>query len=152
MQGGRIGKGKFPDCACEKPCRRQDTVISKIISTQSLDVQAVSGATFSSNSIMDAVADALGVVSAGQGQPAGGENDPETGQPGAGGEGGSGSGQPGAGQGNGSGAGQPGAGGGNGHGSGQPGAGRGNGSGTGQPGNGGHGGGGRGGLGGGGRR
>lgn len=22
MQGGRIGKGKFPGCACEKPCRR----------------------------------------------------------------------------------------------------------------------------------
>ena len=38
--------------------RAQDTVISEIISTQSLDVQAVSGATFSSNSIMDAVADA----------------------------------------------------------------------------------------------
>ena len=132
--------------------RAQDAVISRIIQAQSVDVDAVSGATFSSNSIMDAVADALGVVSAGQGQPAGGENDPETGQPGAGGEGGSGSGQPGAGQGNGSGAGQPGAGGGNGHGSGQPGAGRGNGSGTGQPGNGGHGGGGRGGLGGGGRR
>ena len=135
--------------------RAQDAVISEMIRTQSLDVQAVSGATFSSNSIMDAVADALGISSAGQGQPAGGENDPETGQPGAGGGNGSGSGQPGAGGGSGhgsgqpgagggsgSGSGQPGAGGGNGHGSGQPGAGGGHGHGSGQPGNGGYGGGG----------
>ncbi len=54
--------------------RAQDTVISEIISTQSLDVQAVSGATFSSNSIMDAVADALGASSDRSEQPAGGES------------------------------------------------------------------------------
>ena len=90
--------------------RAQDTVISEIISTQSLDVQAVSGATFSSNSIMDAVADALGAGSDRSEQPAGGES-------GSGAEG------PGAGRGSGSGAEGPGAGGGNGSGSGQHGAG-----------------------------
>lgn len=68
--------------------RAQDTVISEIISTQSLDVQAVSGATFSSNGIMDAVADALGAVSDRSEQPAGGESGS-----GAGGGNGSGSGQ-----------------------------------------------------------
>lgn len=52
--------------------RAQDAVISEIISTQSLNVQAVSGATFSSNGIMDAVADALGSDSGRAEQPAGG--------------------------------------------------------------------------------
>ena len=78
--------------------RAQDTVISEIISAQSLDVQAVSGATFSSNSIMDAVADALGAGSDRSEQPAGGES-------GSGAEG------PGAGKGNGHGFGQHGDGG-----------------------------------------
>ncbi len=41
--------------------RAQSTVISEIIETQNVDVTAVSGATFSSNGIMEAVADALGV-------------------------------------------------------------------------------------------
>lgn len=77
--------------------RAQDTVISEIISTQSLDAQAVSGATFSSNSIIDAVADALGASPDRSEQPAGGES-------GLGAEG------PGAGRGNGSGFGQHGAG------------------------------------------
>ncbi len=54
--------------------RAQDTVISEIISAQSVNVQAVSGATFSSNSIMDAVADALGVSSDRSEQPAGKES------------------------------------------------------------------------------
>lgn len=73
--------------------RAQDTVISEIISTQSLDVQAVSGATFSSNSIMEAVADALGAGSDRSEQPAGGESGSGAGGPGAGGGNGSGSGQ-----------------------------------------------------------
>lgn len=78
--------------------RAQDMVISEIISTQSLDVQAVSGATFSSNSIMDAVADALGAGSDRLEQPAGGES-------------GSGAEEPEAGRGNGHGFGQHGVGG-----------------------------------------
>lgn len=41
--------------------RAQSTVISEILETQNVDVTAVSGATFSSNGIMEAVADALGV-------------------------------------------------------------------------------------------
>ena len=77
--------------------RAQDTVISKIISTQSLDVQAVSGTTFSSNSIMDAVADALGAGSDRSEQPAGGESGSGAEGPGAGGGNGPGSGQHGAG-------------------------------------------------------
>lgn len=81
-------------------------------------MDAVSGATFSSNSIMDAVADALGAGSAGQGQPAGDENGIETVRPEAGGENGSEAGQPGSGEG----------------------YGHGNGFGAGHPGNGGHGG------------
>ncbi|MPN24626.1 hypothetical protein SDC9_172027 [bioreactor metagenome] len=36
-------------------------VITKIISGQSIDVDTVSGATFSSNGIIEAVADALGI-------------------------------------------------------------------------------------------
>lgn len=39
--------------------RAYDSVISEILSTQSTDVDAVSGATYSSNGIMNAVADAL---------------------------------------------------------------------------------------------
>ena len=77
--------------------RAQDTVISEIISTQSLDVQAVSGATFSSNSIMDAVADALGAGSDRLEQPAGGESGSGAEEPEAGGGNGHGFGQHGAG-------------------------------------------------------
>lgn len=39
----------------------QSSILSQILSEQSVDVQNVSGATFSSNSIIDAVANALGV-------------------------------------------------------------------------------------------
>ena len=39
--------------------RAQDTIISEIIDSQSLDVSCVSGATFSSNGILEAVANAL---------------------------------------------------------------------------------------------
>ena len=41
--------------------RAKNKVISYIIDAQSPDVDAVSGATYSSNGIMDAVADALGI-------------------------------------------------------------------------------------------
>ena len=41
--------------------RAKDTVISEIIENQDVNVDAVSGATFSSNGIMESVADALGV-------------------------------------------------------------------------------------------
>lgn len=41
--------------------RAQDTIISEIINAQSLNVSSVSGATFSSNGILEAVADALNV-------------------------------------------------------------------------------------------
>ena len=41
--------------------RAQNTVISEIINSQSLDVPCVSGATFSSNGILESVADALNV-------------------------------------------------------------------------------------------
>lgn len=116
--------------------KAQSAVINAILTEQTPDVSAVSGATFSSSSIMDAVADALGAGSAGQEQPAGNENGFEREIPEAGEE-------------SGSGAGQPGAGGGNGHGWGQPGAGQENDSEAGQPGNGRHGGGWHGGLGGG---
>ncbi len=78
--------------------RAQDTVISEIISTQSLDVQAVSGATFSSNSIMDAVADALGAGSDRSEQPAGGESESGAEGSGAGGGNGHGFGKHGAGR------------------------------------------------------
>lgn len=77
--------------------RAQGTVISEIIGAQSLNVQAVSGATFSSNSIMDAVADALGASSDRSEQPAGGESGSGAEGPGAGGGNGSGFGQHGAG-------------------------------------------------------
>lgn len=122
--------------------RAKDTIISDIIRTQSLDVQAVSGATFSSNSILDAVADALGTGSHRAEQPADNGNGSGTGRddtnsgngqnPGqsetdGGNE--QGAGQHGTGNGNGQGAGQSGAGGGNGQGTGQSGAGGGNGQG-----------------------
>lgn len=42
--------------------RAESSVISEILSAQSLDVQAVSGATFSSNGIIEAVANALNVA------------------------------------------------------------------------------------------
>lgn len=41
--------------------RASSTIISEILSAQSLDVDTVSGATYSSNGILEAVADALGV-------------------------------------------------------------------------------------------
>ena len=41
--------------------RAEDSVIADIIDSQDIDVDAVSGATFSSNSIIEAVADALGL-------------------------------------------------------------------------------------------
>lgn len=57
--------------------RAESTVISEILDAQSLDVDTVSGATFSSSSILEAVADALGVsyessVPVGAGQHSGG--------------------------------------------------------------------------------
>ena len=61
--------------------KAQSAVISAILTEQTPDVSAVSGATFSSNSIMDAVADALGSDSGRVEQPAGGENGSETDQP-----------------------------------------------------------------------
>lgn len=42
--------------------RAESSVISEILSAQSLDVQTVSGATFSSNGIIEAVANALNVT------------------------------------------------------------------------------------------
>ncbi len=128
--------------------RAQDAVIGKIISSQSLNVQAVSGATFSSNSILEAVADALGSepgraqqsVDEGNGgrseqRGAGEDNGNEQGGQ-SGTEGGNGNGQggqsgTGGGNGNGQG-GQSGTGAGNGNGQGdQPGTGAGNGNGQG---------------------
>ena len=41
--------------------KAKSTVINEIISNQSIDVQTVSGATMSSNGIIDAVANALGI-------------------------------------------------------------------------------------------
>lgn len=41
--------------------RARDVIIGEIISSQSVDVTTVSGATFSSNGILEAVADALGI-------------------------------------------------------------------------------------------
>lgn len=92
--------------------KAQSAVINAILAEQTPDVNAVSGATFSSNSIMDAVADALGSDSGRTEQPAGGENDSETGQPEAGTGGGNrhGSGQPGVGGHGGGWRGQPGGG------------------------------------------
>ncbi len=40
--------------------RAESSVISQILSSQSVDVDTVSGATFSSNSIIEAVSNALG--------------------------------------------------------------------------------------------
>ena len=42
--------------------RAWTTVIEEIITAQAVEVDAVSGATFSSNSIMEAVSDALGLA------------------------------------------------------------------------------------------
>ncbi len=61
--------------------KAQSAVINAILTEQTLDVSAVSGATFSSNSIMDAVADALGTSPEATEQPAGEESGSETGQP-----------------------------------------------------------------------
>ncbi len=47
----------------------KNAVISEIIETQSSNVSAVTGATFSSNAIMDAVADALGIAMTAVEQP-----------------------------------------------------------------------------------
>ena len=83
--------------------KAQSAVINAILTEQTPDVSAVSGATFSSNSIMDAVADALGSGTDESEQPVDNSRNDA-----AGGEDDHGSGQPGAGQGNGPGAGQPG--------------------------------------------
>lgn len=88
--------------------KAQSIVINAILTEQTYDVSVVSGATFSSNSIMDAVADALGAGPARQEQSAGGENGSEAGQPGAGEGGIYGPSQPGTGEGNGHGSGQSG--------------------------------------------
>lgn len=106
--------------------KAQSAVIKDILAEQTSDVDAVSGATFSSNGIMDAVADALGSGTGESEQPADGgvEPDGKPKQP-EGGENGSETGQPGAGQGNGSGGGH--------HGNGGHGGGR-----RGGPGGGGH--------------
>lgn len=48
--------------------RARNAVISSIISSQSLDVSTVSGATYSSNGILEAVSDALGLEYAGANQ------------------------------------------------------------------------------------
>ena len=47
---------------CRFSCRRKNPVISAILETQSAQVDAVTGATYSSDAIMDAVADALSVT------------------------------------------------------------------------------------------
>lgn len=96
--------------------RAKDTIISEIISTQSLDVPTVSGATFSSNSILNAVADALGTGSPRTEQPADNESNSGTDQPEADGNNEQDTEQPGNHGGNGQGAGQPGNGSGNGQG------------------------------------
>ena len=80
-----------------KAIRKQRKIgISEIISTQSLDVPTVSGATFSSNSILNAVADALGTGSPSAEQPADNESNSGTDQPEA--DGGNGQGQTGGGR------------------------------------------------------
>lgn len=73
--------------------KAQSAVINAILTEQTTDVSTVSGATFSSSSIMDAVADALGAGSDRSEQPAGGESGSGAEGPGAGGGNGSGSGQ-----------------------------------------------------------
>ena len=72
--------------------KAQSAVINAILTEQTPDVSTVSGATFSSNSIMDAVADALGASSDREEQTKGGESGS-----GRGGGNGLGSGQHGAG-------------------------------------------------------
>ncbi len=55
--------------------KAQDTVISEIIESQGIDVDTVSGATFSSNGIIEAVSDALGIAFTNpNSQAAGGEH------------------------------------------------------------------------------
>lgn len=71
--------------------KAQSAVINAILTEQTADVSAVSGATFSSNSIMDAVADALGASSDRSEQPVGGESGFGAEGPGAGGGNGHGS-------------------------------------------------------------
>lgn len=61
--------------------KARSAVIDAILTEQTADVDAVSGATFSSNSIMDAVADALGTDSGGPKQPESKEDGAETAQP-----------------------------------------------------------------------
>ena len=86
--------------------KAQSAVINNILAEQTSDVDAVSGATFSSNGIIEAVADALGSGLGESSQPADNGKDDA-----AGGENGSETDQPGAGQGNGPGAGHQGNGG-----------------------------------------
>lgn len=102
--------------------KAQFSIINDILTEQTYDVDAVSGATFSSKGIMEAVADALESdlgeperpADSSRNDAAGGENGSEadrgyeTGRPGADVESGSGSEQQGTGQKNGSGAGHPG--------------------------------------------
>ena len=52
--------------------RAKDTVIGDIIDAQSLNVQTVSGATMSSNGIIEAVANALGIAYTNQNSQLGG--------------------------------------------------------------------------------
>ena len=61
----------------------KNTVISEIINKQSTDVSAVSGATYSSNGIMEAVADALGVSSSSSSSSSSSGQDNESAAPGA---------------------------------------------------------------------
>lgn len=63
VEAGRIADITVLSYADDAPYfrRAQDTVISEILQSQSVDVQAVSGATYSSRGIMEAVANALGV-------------------------------------------------------------------------------------------
>lgn len=57
----------------------ESTVINQILTQQSVDVQAVSGATFSSNGIMEAVADALGIEQQTESGASGPAAEPENG-------------------------------------------------------------------------
>jgi uncharacterized protein with FMN-binding domain/NAD-dependent dihydropyrimidine dehydrogenase PreA subunit len=63
VSGGKITDITIVSYADDAPyfSRAKSTVISEIIQNQSVNVTAVSGATFSSNGIMSAVANALGV-------------------------------------------------------------------------------------------
>lgn len=90
--------------------RAQSAVIDAILTEQTADVDAVSGATFSSSSIMDAVADALGTESGRTEQPESGEDRAEPEHPEEGEEERPGTKHSGEGRGNGQGPGQPGTG------------------------------------------